>query len=70
MLLWQLAHFRCGSWRIFVVAVGGNAKLQKTTRAKGIFREIRCTFREIKSYILHSNILQTHYILIFHVKYN
>ena len=22
-LLWQLAHFRCGSWRISVVAVGG-----------------------------------------------
>ena len=21
--LWQLAHFRCGSWRISVVAVGG-----------------------------------------------
>ena len=21
-LLWQLAHFRCGSWRVFVVAVG------------------------------------------------
>ena len=20
--LWQLAHFRCGSWRIFIVAVG------------------------------------------------
>jgi hypothetical protein len=21
--LWQLTEFRCGSWRIFVVAVGG-----------------------------------------------
>ena len=49
--LWQLALFRCGSWRNSVVAVGGNAKLQKATRAKGIFREIRCTFREFKSYI-------------------
>ena len=29
-----------------------DAKLQKkTTRTKGIFREIRCTFREFKSYI-------------------
>ena len=24
---------------------------RKTTKAKGIFREIRCTFREFKSYI-------------------
>lgn len=48
-----------------------DAKLQKkTTKAKGTFREIRSIFREIKSYILHSNILQTHYILIFHVKFN
>ena len=23
ILLWQLAFFRCGSWRFFVVAVGG-----------------------------------------------
>ena len=23
ILLWQLTRFRCGSWRIFVVAVGG-----------------------------------------------
>lgn len=22
ILLWQLAHFHCGSWRFFVVAVG------------------------------------------------
>lgn len=24
---------------------------RKTTKAKGIFREIRCTFRELKNYI-------------------
>ena len=51
ILLWQLTLFRCGSWRIFIVAVGGNAKLQKATRTKDIFRETRCTFRESKSYI-------------------
>lgn len=28
-----------------------DAKFQKTTKAKGIFREIRCTFREFKGYI-------------------
>ena len=57
--LLQLAHFHCGSWRIFVVAVGGISLWQlaemqnykKTTRAKDIFRETRCTFREFKSYI-------------------
>ena len=70
-LLWQLAHFHCGSWRNFVVAVGEivsftyNHRIKydydylktimqnfrKTTRTNGIFLEIRCTFREFKSYI-------------------
>ena len=68
--LWQLAHFRCGSWRNFVVAVGEivsftyNHRIKydydhykmmqnykKTTKAKGIFREIRCAFREFEGYI-------------------
>lgn len=68
--LWQLAEFHCGSWRIFVVAVGEivsftyNHRIKydydhykmmqnykKTTKAKGIFREIRCAFREFEGYI-------------------
>ena len=27
LLLWQLARFRCGSWRVFVVAVGAINRL-------------------------------------------
>ena len=34
MLLWQLAHFRCGSWRIFVVAVGGIVSFTYNHRIK------------------------------------
>ena len=32
MLLWQLAHFCCGSWRIFVMAVGAFSLWQLAER--------------------------------------